>query len=38
METFGGTTEKLYRYIADKFEYNRLSKKKAIEIFKLNNI
>jgi phosphosulfolactate synthase (CoM biosynthesis protein A) len=38
METFGGTIEELYRYVADKFEYNKLSKKKAIEIFKLNNI
>ena len=38
METFGGTTEELYRYVASKFDYNRLSKKKAIEIFKLNNI
>ena len=37
METFGGTTEELYRYVASKFEYNKLSKKKAIEIFKINN-
>ena len=38
METFGGTIEELYIDVASKFEYNRLSKKKAIEIFKLNNI
>ena len=38
MEKFGGTTEELYRYVANKFDYNRLSKKKALEIFKLNNI
>ena len=37
METFGGTTEELYHYVADKFEYNKLSKKKAIEISKINN-
>ncbi len=38
METFGGTIEELYIDVASKFDYNRLSKKKAIEIFKLNNI
>ena len=36
METFGGTTEELYHHVASKFDYNRLSKKKAMEIFKIN--
>ena len=25
METFGGTTEELYHYVASKFDYNKLS-------------
>jgi hypothetical protein len=37
METFGGTTEELYHYVAGKFDYNKLSKKKAIEISKIKN-
>ena len=30
METFGGTIEELYHYVASKFDYNKLSKKKPI--------
>ena len=37
METFGGTTEELYHYVASKFDYNKLSKKKAMEIAKIKN-
>ena len=38
METFGGTTEELYIDVSSKFEFRKLTKKKALEIFKLNNI
>ena len=37
MEEFGGTTEELYHYVSSKFDFKKLTKKKAIEIFKLNN-
>ena len=37
MEEFGGTTEELYIDVSSKFEFRKLTKKKALEIFKLNN-
>ena len=37
METFGGTTEELYIDVSSKFEFRKLTKKKALEIFKINN-
>ena len=37
MEEFGGTTEELYIDVSSKFEFRKLTKKKALEIFRLNN-
>jgi len=37
METFGGTTEELYIDVSSRFDFRKLTKRKALEIFKINN-
>ena len=34
MESFGDTTESLYLYIADNYDFRKLNKKKVMELIK----